>query len=453
MASPPAGRAGFTLLWTSQTFGEFAYSIAVIVLPLLALSITGSASQAGLIGFVDAVALLLAGLPAGALADRYDRRRVLLWCEAAQVAAFGGLALTLWAGTASFSALVLLALVNGVATAVALASGEALIPALVPEERLSGAVALNSARTFAGQLAGTSAGGFLLALKNAFPFLVGCAAHGIGLVLLLFLGRAGRRGRAGRTGRAGRAGRQRRTDVLPQPVHGRPVDELLDGVRWIARHPFLRVGLFHATVTNLFFGTVYFVVIASAKTSGMNSGLIGAMAGLLGVGGLLGALAAPALQRLLTGARPVFVVQWLFATLTAAMAVLPGGYTPGVLLGVIAFAAPTASAYFTTQQLTLTPDTHRGRVVSIANILSGGGGAIAPLAGGVLYDLAGRLVALLACAGLMSVVAVSALASRALREGPGPGSHGGTPAPSPPAPEPLRRTAPDGPGKSGSVHH
>jgi MFS family permease len=81
-------------------------------------------------------------------------------CEAAQVAAFGGLALTLSAGTASFSALVLLALVNGVATAVALASGEALIPALVPEERLSGAVALNSARTFAGQLAGTSAGGF-----------------------------------------------------------------------------------------------------------------------------------------------------------------------------------------------------------------------------------------------------------------------------------------------------
>ncbi|MFF2133897.1 MFS transporter [Streptomyces olivochromogenes] len=431
MASPPAGR-GFTLLWASQTFGEFAYSMAVIVLPLLALTITGSVSQAGLIGFVDAVALLLAGLPAGAIADRYDRRTVLLWCEAAQMAAFGSLALALWAGSTALSALVLLALVNGVATAVALASGEALVPALVPEERLSDAVALNSARTFAGQLAGTSAGGFLLALKSASPFLVGCAAHGIGLVLLLLLGKG--KGKGGR----------------PKPERGRPLDELLDGVRWIARHPFLRVGLFHATVTNLFFGTVYFVVIASAKTSGMNTGLIGAMAGLLGVGGLLGALAAPALQRLLTGARPVFVVQWLCATLTAAMAVLPGGYTPGVLLGVIAFAAPTASAYFTTQQLTLTPDTHRGRVVSIANILSGGGGAIAPLIGGVLYELAGRLVTLLVCAGLMAVVALSALASRVLREGPG---SPGAPAGAPPAHEPSRRTAPDGPGKSRSLHH
>ncbi|MEI5521896.1 MFS transporter [Streptomyces brasiliscabiei] len=122
MASPPAGRVGFTLLWTSQTFAEFAYSTAVIVLPLLALAITGSPYQAGVIGFVDALALLLAGLPAGAIADRYDRRVVMLWCEAAQMTAFGCLALSLWTGTASFTALLLLALVNGAATAVALAA-------------------------------------------------------------------------------------------------------------------------------------------------------------------------------------------------------------------------------------------------------------------------------------------------------------------------------------------
>lgn len=429
MVSLPAGRGGFTLLWTSQTFAEFAYSTAVIVLPLLALTITGSPSKAGVIGFVDALALLLAGLPAGAVADRYDRRVVMLWCEAAQMTAFGCLALSLWGDTASFTALLLLALVNGVATAVALASGEALIPALVPAEQLAGAVGLNSARTYAGQLAGTSTGGFLLALKNAFPFLAGCLAHGIGLVLLLFL----------RTG----------APAAQKPVRDGPVVELLDGVRWIAKHPFLRLGLVHATVTNLFFGTVYFIVIASAQTSGMNPGLIGAMAALLGVGGLLGALVAPALLRVLTGSRPVFVVQWLFAVLTAAMAVLPGSYTPGVVLGVIAFAAPTANAFFTTQQLMLTPDSHRGRVVSVANILSGGGGAIAPLVGGVLFGLAGRFAGLMTCAGLMVLVALSAVVSRVMREGPTVDVQGRSPS----SYDPSGKTAPHGPGKSGSLHH
>ncbi|MET9324824.1 MFS transporter [Streptomyces sp. NPDC003038] len=391
------GGRGFTLLWTSQAFGEFAYSTSLIVLPLLVLAITGSPSQAGIIGFVDAAAMLLAGLPAGAVADRYDRRTVMLWCEAALVAVFGGLALLLWAGAVSLPALVGLALVNGAATAMTMAAGEAMIPSLVPQERLAQAVAMNSARTYAGQLVGTSAGGFLLAVKNAFPFVVGCAAHLIGLVLLLFLKRQPPAGASASD--AGSGGKR----------------ELLEGVRWIARHPFLRLGLCYATATNFFFGAIYFIVIASAQSSGMNSGLIGIMAALLGVGGLLGALAAPLLRRVLTGSRPIFVVLWLFALLTAGIAVLPGSYTPGILLGAIAFAAPTASAYFTTYQLLLTPDSHRGRVVSVAAICSGAGGAIAPLAGGLLLDFAGRFAGLMGCAAVMTAVALSAVLSPVMR--------------------------------------
>lgn len=411
MPDGPAGKRGggrgFTLLWASQTFGEFAYSTSLIVLPLLVLAITGSPSQAGIIGFVDAAAMLLAGLPAGAVADRYDRRTVMLWCEAALVAVFGGLALLLWAGAVTLPLLVGLALVNGAATAMAMAAGEAMIPSLVPPDRLSSAVALNSARTYAGQLAGTSAGGFLLALKNAFPFVVGCAAHLVGLVLLLFI--------------------ERQPPVRPAAEPGAPRGagpggrgELLEGVRWIVRHPFLRLGLGYATATNFFFGAIYFIVIASAQGSGMSSGLIGIMAALLGVGGLLGALASPLLQRVLTGSRPIFVVLWLFALLTAGIAVLPGSYTPGVLLGAIAFAAPTANAYFTTYQLLLTPDSHRGRVVSVAAICSGSGGAIAPLAGGLLLDFAGRFAGLMGCAAVMAAVALSAVLSPVMRNVPPP---------------------------------
>ncbi|MFF8594823.1 MFS transporter [Streptomyces sp. NPDC015220] len=386
----------------SSALGEFAYSTSLIVLPLIVLALTGSPSQAGVIGFVDAAAMLLTGLPAGAVADRFDRRSVLLGCQTALVAVFGVLALLLWAGTVSLPALVVLALVNGAATALAVAAGEAMIPSLVAQERLADSVAMNGARTYAGQLAGTSAGGALLAVRNAFPFVVGCLAHLAGLVLLLFLERQ-------------------------PPAAGAPADRpvisgrgLLEGVRWITSHPFLRVGLVCATATNFFFGVIYFVVIASAQASGMNTGLIGVMAALLGVGGLLGALASPLLQRVLTGARPIYVVLWTFVVLTAGIAVLPGGWTPGMLLGAIAFAAPTANAYFTTWQLKLTPDSHRGRVVSVAAIASGAGGAIAPLAGGIVLDAAGRFAGLLGCSAAMAVIALLTSLSPALREPPEP---------------------------------
>ncbi|MEU6685977.1 MFS transporter [Streptomyces sp. NPDC046832] len=386
----------------SSALGEFAYSTSLIVFPLIVLALTGSPSQAGIIGFADAAALLLSGLPAGAVADRYDRRSVMLWCQAALVAVFGVLALLLWADAASLPALVLLALVNGAATALAMAAGEAMIPSLVAEERLSDAVAMNGARTYAGQLAGTSVGGFLLSVRSALPFVVGCLAHLVGLVLLLFLRRQPPAARA----------------PGDQPVFGGR--GLVEGVRWIASHPFLRVGLVCATATNFFFGTIYFIVIASAQTSGMATGLIGVMAALLGVGGLLGALAAPLLQRALPGARPIHVVLWAFVVLTVGIATLPGGWTPGVLLGAIAFAAPTANAYFTTWQLKLTPDSHRGRVVSVAAIASGGGGAIAPLAGGIVLDAAGRFAGLLGCAAVMAVVTLLTSLSPALRHAPEP---------------------------------
>ncbi|MFJ8309549.1 MULTISPECIES: MFS transporter [unclassified Streptomyces] len=400
MTQPHPGKRDFTLLWASQAFSEFAYSTSLIVLPLLVLTITDSPSEAGLVGFADAVAILAAGLPAGAIADRYDRRTVLLWCEAVLVVIFGAMAVMLWAGAASLIALLVLALVNGAATAVMLATGEAMIPTLVARERVSDAVAMNSARTYAGQLAGTSAGGFLQAAKNAFPFLAGSAAHLVGFVLLLFI--------------------KRQPAVPRSEAKGWSSGDLLDGITWIRTQPFLRLGLGFATATNFFYGTVYFIVIASAKTSGMSSGLIGVMAALLGVGGLLGALAAPKLQRVLTGSRPIFVVLWLFAVLTVAIALLPGSYTPGILLGITAFTAPTASAYFTTYQLLLTPDTHRGRVMSVANICSSGGGAIAPLAGGVVYDLCGRLVSLLICGAVLGVVALCAVLSPLMRNPPSP---------------------------------
>src|SRR5205807_1289578 len=75
----------FQVLWGSQVVSEFGLSASTIAFPLLVLAVTGSPGASGLVLSAIAAAHVIAGLPMGALADRWDRKKIMLGCEAAQV--------------------------------------------------------------------------------------------------------------------------------------------------------------------------------------------------------------------------------------------------------------------------------------------------------------------------------------------------------------------------------
>ncbi len=70
----------FTLLWVGGVLSDVGSFSAGLAVPLLVLAITGSPAQAGLVGTVELVVGALGQLPGGALADRWNRRRVMLAC-------------------------------------------------------------------------------------------------------------------------------------------------------------------------------------------------------------------------------------------------------------------------------------------------------------------------------------------------------------------------------------
>ena len=72
----------FTLIWLSQALSELGNSIAALAVPLLLLGSGHSPAQAGLVGTIGLVVIVVGRLPAGVLADRVDRRRVMLICDA-----------------------------------------------------------------------------------------------------------------------------------------------------------------------------------------------------------------------------------------------------------------------------------------------------------------------------------------------------------------------------------
>src|SRR3989440_2471774 len=111
MTTPLSRNRNYQLLWGSQVLSELGFNAATIAFPLLVLAVTGSGAASGLVLGTVAAAQLVAGLPGGALVDRWNRRTVMLACEAAQAVAAGSLVLALWLNIPSVVHMVVLAAV------------------------------------------------------------------------------------------------------------------------------------------------------------------------------------------------------------------------------------------------------------------------------------------------------------------------------------------------------
>ncbi|MGH3999098.1 MAG: MFS transporter, partial [Pseudonocardiaceae bacterium] len=176
---PLSRNRNYQLLWISQVLSGVGLSASVIAFPLLVLALTDSAAASGLVLGAIATAQLLAGLPAGALVDRWDRKTIMLVCEATQVIAAASLVAALWWDVAQVAHLVVVAAVMGVCGALFRPAEDACLPRVVLAEQVSTAVALNAARASVAQLSGTAAGGFLFAIARFVPFVVDALAHAV----------------------------------------------------------------------------------------------------------------------------------------------------------------------------------------------------------------------------------------------------------------------------------
>jgi MFS family permease len=139
----------------------------VVAAGWLILEITGSPAAVGaLVAVTRGPAVLLFSV-AGHLADGYDRRRVGIIMFAGQAVGAVALAVVVWTSGPSLAAIYGLTLVQGVGFALSLPALLALLPTLVPEDRLSQAVSINAAGINVARLAGPAIGGITLATAGA----------------------------------------------------------------------------------------------------------------------------------------------------------------------------------------------------------------------------------------------------------------------------------------------
>ncbi len=123
----------------------------------------GSPAALGLVGFLNTIPNLLLALPAGAIADRYDRRRLLLAFQSANLAVSALLA-ALWAtGTLTLDRLGVLAVAGGCLGTLSFPAFQGMLAGTVPRRDLESAVALNSLSLQVARFVGPALAGVLLA--------------------------------------------------------------------------------------------------------------------------------------------------------------------------------------------------------------------------------------------------------------------------------------------------
>ncbi|QRX94664.1 MFS transporter [Streptomyces noursei] len=397
MTLPLRRNTNYHLLWGSQALSELGAQISVFALPLLVLMLTDSAVDAGAAGAVSALTRLVVLVPAGALIDRWHRKRIMLLCELARVPMMVGLALMLLGDGVAFGYILAVAVVDGAAAAMFAPAEEAALPQVVAKEQLPTAVSVSAARSYLATLAGPGIGGFLFTAHKALPFLVNGVTYAGSFVMLLFLRLKG-------PGGAGTAGARRSL-----------VGEIGEGVGWIWRRPVIRASMAVAVGVSVCFNALYLIVLTLAQRAKIPAAEIGAIGVLVGAGGLAGALLAPRMHRLLTPRAAIILLGWLGAGLTPLLLVRTSGYLFGAVLAAIAFLAPTVQTAVVTYQMALTPDRLRGRVSAALGLAGGVAGAAGPLLGGLLVDAAGPAQAVLSCAGVLLLAALAAGVSPALR--------------------------------------
>jgi MFS family permease len=386
----------FSLLWCGQTVSALGSATSVLAFPLLVLEITGSAIQAGAVGTTVAIVRAVFRLPGGALADRWNRRKVMLTCDAGRIVLFSTLAVVVATGQATLALIVAIAVTAAVLDVLFQPAAMAAVSQLVPAEQLPAAFGRNEAGIYAASLAGPPLGGALFGIARSVPFAFDALSYVASFVTLTAI----RRPLQGE-----------RAQQVRQPL----TREIRAGITYVRNSDFLRaLILLFAFVDFAFLGAMFTVVVV-LRQAGNPAGVVGLAQAVIAIGGLLGAFAASWLQRHAPFRRLIKSTTAILCVCMAVSAVLSGRLIMVLPVSVALFLAPALNAAIFSQLAATTPEHLQGRIISVVIFSSGAAASFAPLTMGLLINHLGGTVAMAVCAVVAALSVLTALTSRGLK--------------------------------------
>ncbi|HEY1564640.1 MAG TPA: MFS transporter [Gaiellaceae bacterium] len=359
----------FRLLWIGQVLSDLGTQMGTLAYPLLVLALTHSALVAGAVGTAASGAAFAVRLPAGALADRLDRRRTMILCDGARTVALAALAVLVATHTVAWPVVLLVAVADRIGDTLFTPASMAALPLIVADEQLESAWAVSEGRQYAVNIAGPPLGGLLYGLGRAIPFVADAVSYGISVLT---------------------SGRLEGDFSSPAEADSRRGlwAEALDGLKHLWQDSLLRSVLIQAPLINFAFSGAIFTVILGLRRNGSSAVVIGVAEAVIMVGGMLGAIAAPQIRSRVSVRQAILLLTVSGAVAMLGAAAIMPSPAVAIPLAVPLFLSPATNAALFALMLRRTPPAMHGRanngLLQIATALA----ALAPLASGVVVEQA-----------------------------------------------------------------
>jgi len=381
----------FDYLWATFAVASLGDGFGYGAVPLLALVVDPRPLAVAGVAAADTFPWLVLALPAGALADRFERGRLMAVVNLARGLILALLAVLVAADHITLSLLVLLVFANGGARAIYYSASQATVPELIETPSLAHANGILSGTEAATEhLGGPILGTLAFALAKFLPFAADATAVGVsGLSLLGF--------------------RTRRPDVAPAP------GSILHGARWLMKDRTLRLLVILLTALAGLQGIVLGVLVIVATTDwGVPKSLYGAFLAAGALGNVPGALLADRVSSRI-GSIPTLISAAVLSGLAyLVMAFARDWLLAGAAFAVVGFAVYAGSVIANSLRQQLTPRDLMGRVGSAWRGIVWGAIPLGSLIGGGLADLGGLRLPLF-IAGVAQCIVAVALASPLMR--------------------------------------
>jgi MFS family permease len=326
--------------------------------------------------------LFLLALPAGALADIIDRRRLLIYTQGWMLLSAVSLAVLTLMGLTTPWVLLVLIFCLGLGSALNAPAWQAIIPELVPRSELPAAVSLNSVAFNIARAVGPALGGLVVAAAGSWAVFLLNSLSFVGVIIVLY--------------------RWRREDVESIAPTERILGAMRAGLRYVRHDPALQAVLVRTGVYVSCASALWALIpLVARKQLGLGAGAYGVLLGGLGAGAILAAFILPALRRRFSVNALVIAGTIVFAGTTASLATIRSFslLCLAMICGGVAWMTLMSSLNVIVQ--TIVPSWVRARVLATYMLVFFGSMAVGSAAWGAIATHLGVSETLLCAAGAL----------------------------------------------------